>query len=142
MPGVELVGDRVALRELVAEDWTAVHEWASRPEACRFQTWGPNTPEETRAHVGRVIAAAAAQPRAHIARHGVAPSEVEQVCHSSRVQLRSRLDRIVLIGTTDTGRVLTAVLAPEGGGTYYAVTARSASRKERRFLAGPGGGMR
>jgi RimJ/RimL family protein N-acetyltransferase len=63
MPAVELVGERLVLREFAAEDWPAVHAWASRPEACRYQAWGPNTPEETRAHVDRVVAAAAARPR-------------------------------------------------------------------------------
>jgi len=63
MPAVELVGERLVLRECAPGDWPAVHEWASRPEACRYQAWGPNTPEETRAHVDRVVAAAAARPR-------------------------------------------------------------------------------
>jgi RimJ/RimL family protein N-acetyltransferase len=64
MTGVELIGERLTLRELEPADWTAVHEWASRREACRYQAWGPNTPEETRAHVDRIVAAAATQPRA------------------------------------------------------------------------------
>jgi [ribosomal protein S5]-alanine N-acetyltransferase len=42
--------------------WPAVHDWASRHEACRYQTWGPNTPEETQTLVGRVVAAGA-EPR-------------------------------------------------------------------------------
>jgi ribosomal-protein-alanine N-acetyltransferase len=60
---MELATERLLLREMILDDWPAVHEWASRPEACRYQTWGPNTPEETQAHVGRVVAAAAAEPR-------------------------------------------------------------------------------
>jgi [ribosomal protein S5]-alanine N-acetyltransferase len=41
----------VVLRALVADDWSAVHEWAGREDACRFQAWGPNTPEQSRAFV-------------------------------------------------------------------------------------------
>jgi ribosomal-protein-alanine N-acetyltransferase len=63
MAAIELTSERLLVREMAPEDWPAVHEWASRPEACRYQTWGPNTPEETQAFVGRVVAAAAAEPR-------------------------------------------------------------------------------
>jgi RimJ/RimL family protein N-acetyltransferase len=60
---MHLVGSRVELRELVLDDWPAVHEWASQPEVCRYQAWGPNSPDETRAHVERVLHAAAQRPR-------------------------------------------------------------------------------
>ena len=60
---MRLEGDRIVLRELVFDDWSAVHEWTSRPEACRYQAWGPTTPDETRAYVGRVLRAAEQQPR-------------------------------------------------------------------------------
>ena len=55
---------RLRLREFVPDDWPAMHAWASRPEVSRFQSWGPNTPEETRAFLQTVLAAAAARPRA------------------------------------------------------------------------------
>ena len=61
---LHLEGNRVMLREFVDDDWAAVHAWASRPEVCRYQAWGPNTPDESRAHVERVLQAAAQQPRA------------------------------------------------------------------------------
>jgi [ribosomal protein S5]-alanine N-acetyltransferase len=47
--------DRLVLRELVADDVAAVHEYASDPEVTRFMTWGPNTIEATRAYVATVI---------------------------------------------------------------------------------------
>jgi ribosomal-protein-alanine N-acetyltransferase len=50
------------LRPLTTDDWPAVHAWASRPEACRFQTWGPNSEDETRAFVADAVADAALQP--------------------------------------------------------------------------------
>lgn len=62
---VRLEGSRITLREFVPEDWSAVHEWASRADACRYEAWGPNNPEETRAHLRSAIAVAAARPRMH-----------------------------------------------------------------------------
>lgn len=29
-------------------DWPAVHSWASLPESCRYQAWGPNTEQQSR----------------------------------------------------------------------------------------------
>ena len=57
----------VRLRPLVPEDWVAVHEWASRPEVCRYQTWGPNTPEQTREFVREAVAAWDADPQVRFA---------------------------------------------------------------------------
>jgi ribosomal-protein-alanine N-acetyltransferase len=41
----------VTLRRLVWDDWQAVHSWGSLPEFCRYQAWGPNTPEQSREFV-------------------------------------------------------------------------------------------
>lgn len=73
--------------------------------------------------------------KAHIARpaHEVAPEEVEEVCHRDYITLRSYKNRIVVIGPTATGRMLAVVLDPEGEGVYYTVSARPASRSERRY---------
>ena len=48
--------------------------------------------------------------------------------------------RTMLIGLTEAGRLLSVVLAPEGGDAYYVVTARTASRKERRLYRSIEGG--
>jgi RimJ/RimL family protein N-acetyltransferase len=60
---VELVGERVVLRELREEDWQAVHRYASDPEVCRFMMWGPNTEEESKAHVRRALETSQLRPR-------------------------------------------------------------------------------
>jgi len=52
----------VLLRSLVAGDWPAVHEWASQERVCRYQPWGPNTAEQTRAFVESAAAAWQAAP--------------------------------------------------------------------------------
>lgn len=43
--------------------------------------------------------------------------------------------RLRLIGPTGNGRMLTIILAPEDQNTYYTITARPASRSERRRYA-------
>lgn len=57
----------VRLRLLRLDDWPAVHAWASREEACRFQVWGPNTEDETRTFVAEVVADAALDPPPRLA---------------------------------------------------------------------------
>lgn len=70
----------------------------------------------------------------HIARHTVRPQEVEEVRHSPFVTRATYRNRILLIGHTHDGRTLAVILAPtEDDNEYYVVTARPASRKERRF---------
>jgi uncharacterized DUF497 family protein len=71
---------------------------------------------------------------AHIARHGVTVHEVEEACRAEHITLMSYLGREIVIGTTGNGRLLTTVLEPiPGRHTWYVVTARSASRRERRY---------
>lgn len=70
----------------------------------------------------------------HIARHDVSPSEVEQVCHNDLWVRRSYWNRLILIGLTDSKQVLAVVLEPVESGSYYTVSARHASRKERRHF--------
>ncbi len=72
---------------------------------------------------------------AHIARHGVMPEEVEDVCRRDPIVERGYGGRLRLIGMTGGGRALAAILAPQGRGIFYPVTARPASVKERRLLA-------
>jgi hypothetical protein len=76
----------------------------------------------------------------HILRHEVSPEEVEEVCHSDHIIRETYKGRLILIGPTVAGRLLAVVLAPEGGGAYYPVTARPASRKERRKYGEEKGG--
>ena len=69
---------------------------------------------------------------AHIARHGVTRDEVEQVCRSNPNVEQGYLGRLRFVGTTTAGRMIAVVLAPKGKGIYCVVTARPASRKERK----------
>ncbi len=78
---------------------------------------------------------------AHIARHQVLPEEAEEVCHGDPVELRSYKGRIILVGPSQAGRLLAVVLEHEGDAVYYPVTARPASRKERRYYEQQKGGV-
>ena len=69
---------------------------------------------------------------AHIARHGVTPHEVEAVCRGFTHASRTYKGRLRVIGQTASGRMLTVILAPVECEIYYPVTARPASRRERR----------
>ncbi|HEX6681950.1 MAG TPA: GNAT family N-acetyltransferase [Candidatus Limnocylindrales bacterium] len=51
------------LRALTFADWGAVHDWARREEACRYQAWGPNTPEQTKSFVQDAVDAWAQRPQ-------------------------------------------------------------------------------
>ncbi|MEX2160268.1 MAG: BrnT family toxin [Dehalococcoidia bacterium] len=71
----------------------------------------------------------------HILRHGVSPDEVEEVCNGQHVVRETYQRRLILIGPTLARRMLSVVLEPEAGqgDAYYPVTARPASRRERRI---------
>lgn len=78
---------------------------------------------------------------APIARHDVIPEEVEEVCHGDPVVQVGKLGRFLIFGSTKAGRILTVVLDPEPEmGTYYPVTARPASRRERDLYTRERGG--
>lgn len=68
----------------------------------------------------------------HIARHGVAPEEAEQVFFNGPLQLssqhRSNEARVVIIGKTDTGRILVVTWTLRGE-QIRVVTAFTAKRR-------------
>ncbi|MGW6799178.1 GNAT family N-acetyltransferase [Streptomyces sp. NPDC055039] len=57
----------MTLSRIKLGDWRAVHSWASLPQVCRFQTWGPNTEEETRAFVATAAEAWSRTPQRRFA---------------------------------------------------------------------------
>lgn len=70
---------------------------------------------------------------AHIARHDVTPGETEEVCQGTYITRQAYKGRVMVIGPTNAGRMLAVILDSEGEEAYYPVTARPASRKERRL---------
>lgn len=76
----------------------------------------------------------------HIARHGVTRDEVEEASQGEYETLRAKKSRIMLLGLTETGRQISVVLAQKSEDSYYPVTARPSSRKERRYYQQMKGG--
>ncbi len=80
--------------------------------------------------------------REHIARHAVEQSEVEEVVQNDYIAFETYKRRILIIGTTSTGRTLAIIIEPmQAEGIYYVVTARVADRKERRMYEDQKGGV-
>jgi ribosomal-protein-alanine N-acetyltransferase len=52
---MQLVTERLIIREFKQEDWEAVHLYASSPLVATHMIWGPNTEEDTKDFVSRVI---------------------------------------------------------------------------------------
>ncbi len=66
---------------------------------------------------------------AHIAKHDVSPSEIEETLEINRVEWEAYKERIFIVGSTKTGRMLTVILEPkEGAGIYKPITAYDASK--------------
>jgi [ribosomal protein S5]-alanine N-acetyltransferase len=55
---VTLETARLRLRPFDESDFEAVHSYAREPQVCRFQSWGPNSEEDTRAFLARAVACA------------------------------------------------------------------------------------
>ncbi|MBA2276598.1 MAG: BrnT family toxin [Chloroflexia bacterium] len=70
----------------------------------------------------------------HIAHHGVTAEEAEDVAYGHSFMTRAREGLYRLIGQRNAGRLLTVYVEPRGGGTFYVVTARDATLKERRVF--------
>jgi ribosomal-protein-alanine N-acetyltransferase len=51
------------LRDLVASDLCAIHEYASDPDVVRFVRWGPNTEDETKGFIESSVSAQNEKPR-------------------------------------------------------------------------------
>ncbi|HSW88537.1 MAG TPA: hypothetical protein VLG12_05235 [Candidatus Saccharimonadales bacterium] len=70
---------------------------------------------------------------AHIARHDIIPEEVEYICKANPQVEEANKGRIRVTSTTEKGRIVSAFLDPESDeGVYYPVSARDASKKEKK----------
>ena len=54
---VRLETERLLLRDAELGDADAMIRYTTDPEVCRYMIWGPNTPEQTRDHLQRRVAA-------------------------------------------------------------------------------------
>ena len=70
---------------------------------------------------------------AHIARHGVTFREVQEVCEGRYIVGQGHSERFIVIGPTLARRMVAVILEASYERMYYVVTARPASRGERRI---------
>ncbi|MET4059191.1 ribosomal-protein-alanine N-acetyltransferase [Arthrobacter sp. UYP6] len=61
---MELHTPRLTLRPYSAEDFAAVHRFASDPQLSAYVEWGPNTPQDSRDFLVSCLAEGQADPRA------------------------------------------------------------------------------
>ncbi|MFH1776479.1 MAG: BrnT family toxin [Candidatus Omnitrophota bacterium] len=70
----------------------------------------------------------------HIAKHGVDPREVEEVCFEGKpFILKSRDYRYFALGQTESGRYLTIIFEYRGTNSAKIITARAMSKAEQKF---------
>jgi len=60
---VILANDKLFLREFRQQDWVDVHKYASQEVVCRYQTWGPNSEEDTKEFIQDALDEATQTPR-------------------------------------------------------------------------------
>lgn len=71
-------------------------------------------------------------------RHNMTPERVEEACHADASDIKVELThdkRLLVLAPLADGFLIAVVLAPEGDGIYYPVTARQTKRQERRRYA-------
>lgn len=57
--------ERLLIRNFKEEDFNDVHEYSSNIDNIRFNQWGPNTPEDTKAFIAGVLEKESLEPRMH-----------------------------------------------------------------------------
>lgn len=72
--------------------------------------------------------------REHIKKHNVEIAEVEDIYKSKFITEQSYQKRILILGRTNQGRLLTIVISDEKQENPYVVSARDMSVKERRYF--------
>lgn len=68
----------------------------------------------------------------HIARHGVTPQEVEDVCFGFHIYVREGRQRYVISGQSASGRYLNVVVEQVGKGVFRPITAFEMSENYKR----------
>jgi RimJ/RimL family protein N-acetyltransferase len=55
--------ERIILRDFIEEDWQAVHEYGSEPQAVKYMPFGPNTEQDTKSFIKTVLDSQKEKPR-------------------------------------------------------------------------------
>ena len=67
----------------------------------------------------------------HIARHGLSPVDIEDVCFGEHIAFKGRQMRYILYGKTDSGAMIMVVLERLFGQSFRPITARAMTDKEK-----------
>jgi RimJ/RimL family protein N-acetyltransferase len=62
---MELLTERLRIRQFQADDTVAVHDYASDPEVVRYNTFGPNSEEQTESYIEDMVTLAKTHFRGH-----------------------------------------------------------------------------
>ncbi|MDQ0208767.1 GNAT family N-acetyltransferase [Alkalicoccobacillus murimartini] len=60
---VQLQSKHIGLCEFKESDWEQVHDYASQKKVCQYQTWGPNSIEDSKAFVKQIVCDSLKHPR-------------------------------------------------------------------------------
>jgi [ribosomal protein S5]-alanine N-acetyltransferase len=113
---MELVTERLRIREFVLKDHAAVHRYASDPEVTRYMDWGPNDLKATEVFLQEAAGSASRYPRIRYALAAV---------RRDRNELIGSVELQVASEHGDRG-VLCYVFARPSWGNGYATEAASA----------------
>lgn len=113
---MQIVTERLLLREFVIDDWPAIHAYQSDPRYLRFYHWTNRTPDEVRAFVQMFVDAQQAQPR-RTYQLAITRGDDGRLIGNCGIRLRSLQSREADIGYE---------LAPDHWGRGYATEAARA----------------
>jgi len=67
----------------------------------------------------------------HIARHGLSPVNIEEVCFGEHISFRGRQKRYILYGKTEGGMMIIVVLEQLSMQVFRPITARAMTEREK-----------
>ena len=114
--GMELVTERLRLREFLGKDHQEVHRYAADPEVTRYMDWGPNDVEATEVFLSEARTSAARYPRNRYAL-AVVRRDLDELIGTVELLLTSEQDGQGVLGY---------VLARRSWGHGYATEAAGA----------------
>ncbi|MBN3552874.1 GNAT family N-acetyltransferase [Fictibacillus nanhaiensis] len=89
--------DRIRFREMLVEDWKAVHRYASQDIVSQYQPWGPNQEDDSIAYVNEVINDANRNPRKRYA-FAIVEKQANLLIGAGELQITSLTNRVGEIG--------------------------------------------
>ncbi|MED1864882.1 GNAT family protein [Fictibacillus nanhaiensis] len=88
---------RILFREIVAEDWRSIHQYASQEIVSQYQPWGPNLENDSIAYVNEVMNDAKKNPRIRYA-FAIVENHSKKLIGAGELQITSLTNRVGEIG--------------------------------------------